>query len=216
MPVYYMLHDAERFQGQIQPAFAASWRQRSFEPCRALCQSLADAAKDFSERYHLGAGELLLSQAACGLHFSPASWRALVGEVLLYGAAEVPEIQIAPDTLCCLLAPDKYLANWVPREQFAPIQQAHHGSRDLVFGTGYYRPEHAGYNDSDDVTRLARYLQAVNPDQWTLISLALLRDVQDDEERADELEFAREWFPVLSELYQRAEERKQIVVCEVL
>jgi hypothetical protein len=151
-----------------------------------------------------------------GLSFDRACWRHLVGEVLLYGAAELPELEIAPETLCCLLAPEPYREGIVPRERLAPIQQAHYGARDLVFGGGYYRPEHAGYNDSDDVARLAAYLAAVDPTRWRVADLANLREMTDETERLEELEFAREWFPALCELYQRAGECNRVVVCEMI
>ncbi len=216
MPVYYMLHDADRFQEEIRQAFADSWRRKSFEPCRKLCNALMPTVVVFADCYHIGAGEPLIRLVARGLNFSSLYWRTLVGEVLLYAAADVPEIQVAPETLCCVLTPEQYLEGWVQRGRFAPIQQAHYGSRDLVFGGGFYRPDHAGYNDRDDVARLTRYLQAIDPESWTAIELVLLRDVEDDAERADELEFARERFLALRQLYERAEEQKWVVVCEIL
>jgi hypothetical protein len=148
--------------------------------------------------------------------FDRHCWRALVGEVLWYSARDIPEFQTAPDTLCCLLAPDVYRQPDWPRERFVPIQQVHFGTRDLVFGGGFYRPEHAGWNDVGDVARLAAYLEAIHPEHWTVRDLDSLRDAANDEERADELEWVREWFPALQHLYRGAAEGGQIVVCEVL
>ena len=73
----------------------------------------------------------------------------------------------------------------------APIRRAHYGTHDLVFGGGFYRPDAAGYNDVPDV--------AGSPTTWRpsmrragrVADLAGLRDFADEEERADELEFAR-------------------------
>jgi hypothetical protein len=155
-------------------------------------------------------------QVARGVSFDRHFWNLLVSELLLYSAAEIPEIQIAPETLCCLLAPETYRQGSVPRASFVPIQQAHFGTRELVFGTRCYRAEQAGYNDIDDVARLSRYLAAQSPHTWAVADLAGLRDITDDEERAEELEFAREWFPTLAELYQRAAARRHIIVCENL
>lgn len=216
MPVYYMLFDADLFSRRMSPALAASWRQRSFDPCRALCTELAPAALAFRDAFHTGPDEPLLCKVARDLPFDRHFWQLLVGEFLLYAAAEIPEIQIAPATLCSLLAPESYRPGALPRACFAPIQQAHFGTRDLFFGTRCYRPECAGYNDAHDVGRLCEYLAAQDPARWRLADLAELRDVADDEERQEELEFAREWFPALGEVYQRARAHGQLVICEVL
>ena len=211
-----MLLDADLFFGRMSPALAASWRTRSFEPCRALCSELAPAVRAFAERFHTGPEEPLISSVPKGLPFDRHFWQLLVGELLLYGATEIPEIQTAPDTLCSLLAPGSYRQGLVARTCFAPIQQAHFGTRELLFGTRCYRPEHAGYNDVGDVARLAEYLASQRPEQWTVADLAELRDAGDAEELQEEVEFAREWFPVLCELYRRAVTRRQLIVCEWL
>jgi hypothetical protein len=91
-----------------------------------------------------------------------------------------------------------------------PIMQAHRGSRDLTFGAAVYRPEHAGLNDRDDVARLAEFLASVRPEQWTAAALVGM----DEEDAADEIEFAREWFPELVDLFRRANERGQVIVHE--
>jgi hypothetical protein len=214
MPIYFLVQDAAFFHEQVSPALAASWRQRSFAPCRPLADALLPQARIFAERYHIDLDEALFPRAGKGLPFDRDLWRLLAGEILLYGARDVPEIQTAADTLTCLLARDRYLAGDVPRQDFAPIQQVHCGSRDVRFGGAYYRPEQAGLNDVADVARLADYLQTVDPRRWTVADLAVLRDALDDEERAEELEFAREWFPELLDLYRQAGQRQQVLVCE--
>src|SRR4051794_1842239 len=128
MPLYFLLLDAPLFHDAIRPALAAAWRQRTFEPCRPLAAQLEPAVRAFTERYHLGTEEPLLAQVRRSLPFDRHYWTLLAGEVLLYAAAEVPEIQVAPETLCCLLAPAQYRQGDVPRERFAPIQQAHYGT----------------------------------------------------------------------------------------
>ena len=70
-------------------ALAASWRQRSFEPCRDLCTALVPAARSYAERYHTGSSEPLLCQVAAGLPFDRAYWRSLAGEVLLFAALHI-------------------------------------------------------------------------------------------------------------------------------
>jgi hypothetical protein len=214
MADYFLLHDTAAFEGQLRPALAEARRQRSFAPCRALCAALVGPARDYAQRYHLGDVEPLLAAVAQGqLPFDRTLWRALVGEVLLFGAAEVPELTANADTLCCLLAPEHYRRGVTQREQLAPIQQALRGSRDLTFGAAVYRPDHAGYNDAADMGRLAAYLQGVDPARWTAADLEPLPDL-DAADRAEEVSFAREWFPALVELYARAQQRGQVVVLE--
>jgi hypothetical protein len=209
MPLYFLLHDAARFHEEIRPALSATWRRRTFEPARALCAALAPAAVAFAERYHTGNEEPLLARVAgvTAVPFARDVWRLLVGEVLLYGAASVPESLTAPDTLAHLLAAGEGDA--------APIQQAHYGSHPLVFGGGFYRPDAAGYNDVADVARLADYLAGVDPAPWTVGALDGLPELA-DEERAEELEFARQVFSLLAAMYREARDGGQVVVCETL
>jgi hypothetical protein len=47
-------------------------------------------------------------------------------------------------------------------------------------------------------------------DRWTTADMAC----DDEDDGADQLEFAREWFPVLADLFRRAHERGQVVVHE--
>jgi hypothetical protein len=214
--IYFLLLDAEFFHQQVCPTLSACWQQRSFRPCRALSAALEPAVQTFAQRYHTGAKDTLLARAGSGLAFDRDTWRALAGEILLYGAMAIPEIQTAPDTLACLLAPDLYQRRQGNRPTCAPIVEAHYGARDLVFGHGYYRPDEAGWNDVNDVARLASYLEGIDPGKWTVADVGLLRGISDEEERADELEFAREWFPELAALYKQAHENHQIIVCEII
>jgi hypothetical protein len=215
MPAYYMLLDAGRFE-EVGAALAASWRLRSFAPARVLYAALAEDLRVFNERYHVDPEESVLKRVHDGLPFDRNIWRLLVGEVLLYGASTIPEIQTAPDVLCCLLAPDRYAEDSVSRERFAAIQQAHFGSRDLSFGSAIYRPDAAGFNDVSDVRRLSAYLSSLQPSEWAAADLARLRGVDGDEDRQDELDFAREWLPALQQLYQQASVQSQVVVYESL
>jgi hypothetical protein len=216
MPLYFLLLNGTLFRQRLRPALAASWRQRSVEPCQSVCTELLPAALAFADRYHTGREEILLVRVAEGLPFGRELWHALAGEMLWYGADDIPDIQTAPDALACLLCPGQPDAQELPRERFAPIQQAHYGARDLRFGSGYYRPEHAGYNDDTDVIGLAEYLAAVDPSRWTPADLATLPELGDAEERAEELAYVRDWFPALRDLYAQARQRGQVVVCEVL
>jgi hypothetical protein len=206
MADYFLLLDAASFENRIRPAMAAAWRQRDFDPCRSLCTDLLPSARAYAERYHVGGDEPLLSRVAADLPFDRTCWRGLVAEILLYTAVEIPEFQTCEETLCLLLTPDR--TGVEERSQLAPIQQAHRGTRDLTFGAAVYRPEHAGYNNAADVARLADYLAAVRPDQWTPADLAGLPDAE------EELEYTREWFPALAEMFQRARERGCVLVHE--
>ncbi|MFN4261114.1 MAG: hypothetical protein ACK4RK_17640 [Gemmataceae bacterium] len=214
MSDYLMLLDPERFSQHIRPALADSWKKRSFLPCRDLCAELLPVAHAYAERYHTGAEEPFLAQVVRGVPFARHGWRLLVGEVLLYSATEIPDLQTTSETLTALLAPKQACQGIVPRADFVPIQQVHFGSRDFMFGGGYYRPEHAGYNDAHDVKRLSAYLSGLDPARWTVADLQALDHLADDEERAEELAFAREWFPVLRDVYRRASEQGYMIVCE--
>lgn len=215
MSIYLLLLDADRFHGQIVPALTDSWKLRSFSPCQALCDSLLPGVSEVTARYHLGGDAPLLTKVASGLPFDRDYWTHLAGELFFFGAAEIPEIELAPETLCCLLAHECYVRTDTSREQFAPIQQAHYGSLDLRFGRRIYRPDYAGYNDRSDIARLAEYLANIDPARWSVGELRDLREVAEDE-RLEELELAQEWFPSLQGLYERARQRGQIVISEII
>jgi hypothetical protein len=216
MTLYFLRIDCSLFQDELVPALAASWSRRSFEPCRPLAWKLLDAAETFEQTCFFGPEGPLLRRVADGLRFDRDYWRLLAGEMLLLGAADVPRIETAPELLTCLLAPEHYRMDWQPRGQWPPIQQAHFGSRDLWFGSALYRSDDAGVNDAADTARLAAYLAGIDPQQWRLADLAELRETTDAEERQEGLEFAREWFPALQELYDDAAAKGQVIVCETL
>jgi hypothetical protein len=214
MADYYFVLDGPQFEGETRPALAGAWRLRHFDPAQTLCVALVPAARDFSARFHIGGNESLISRIAKGtITFDRPLWRALVAEILLVSAVEIPEFQVSADTLRRLLAPARYAIELSDRSDFEPIEQALRGARDLTFGATVYRPEHAGYNSALKVTELAHYLAAVRPQHWTPSDLAGARGLAIDE-YADELAFAREWFPALVEMYNRAAGRGQVIVYE--
>ena len=51
MPLYFLQLDAALFHQGLRPALAASWRERSFLPCRRLCDELRPRIEAFAERY---------------------------------------------------------------------------------------------------------------------------------------------------------------------
>jgi hypothetical protein len=215
MPLYFMLLDSDTFDARIRPPLAAGWRQRSFQPCRALCESLLPAAADFARRYHLGSAETILTQVVRGLPFDRHCWTLLVGEILFYAAAELPELQVAPETLTALLAPGAAAAEGAADRERPPILQCHYGTRELTFGVKPYLPDHVGLNDRADVRRLRAYLDGLRPDEWDAAQFAALPELA-EEEREEELAFARQCFDELHGLYVRAKENGHVVVCEDL
>jgi hypothetical protein len=202
---YFLLIDGNLFEERLRPALAASRRRRSFEPCRHLCRDLLDRVKQFHARYHVGEGESLVEQVAGGLAYDRDFWSALAGELLFYAADDIPEFSTCLDTLRCLVTP----------EQLLSIEQAHRGSRPLTFGAAVYRPDECGLNDREDVRRLAETLGSIDPLDWQPSSLARLPELA-EEDREDELGFARDWFPSLVEMYRRAAGAGQVIVREML
>jgi hypothetical protein len=214
MPIYFMVLDSGLYHDEIHPALAASWARRSFEPCRRLSVVLEEAARKFAESYRTGPAEPLLLQVARGVPFDRHFWQLLVGEALLFAAKEIPEFPVCPQTLGALLAPALQSKELLPREEWAPIHQAHYGSGYVQFGGRVYRPEHAGLNNIDDISRLAAYLADVDPEGWSAEDLPSV--VEDEEARLEELEDAKAWYPALRDLYIRARAGGAVLVCEEL
>ena len=214
MAHYFLVHDSAWFQERLRPALTASRQRRSFEPCQALCAELVDAARRYAATYHVSTEGSLSAAVVAGLPFDRHLWRCLVGEALLYGAREIPEIPWALDSLTCLLAPGSAPRLEFPRKELVPVLQTHFGSRELQFGSAIYRPDQIGVNDTKEVQRLAQYLGSVNPETWSTAYLGDSDEFGDEEGREAELGYVRESFPALLQLYGRACERKQIIVCE--
>jgi hypothetical protein len=216
MSLYTMLLDATLFHRDIVPSLAACWRQRRFAACQPLCVSLLPAARSFAAQYHVAWDDLLLPKVAQRLPFDRHYWQLLTGEILMIAATEIPEIPVSADTLCALLASEFRPDELPPRARFEPVHEALFGARDLAFGDKLFRPEHAGYNDTDDVIRLAGYLGSIDVAAWSPDRLAALPGLLEDADRAEELEDIRQWFPAFAELYHRAAGAGQIIVAENL
>jgi hypothetical protein len=193
MFLYFYVLDRALYHDELVPVLAAAYRMRTFKPCFDLCHGLLARNASIPQ-------DAVVRAVLAGLPFERVFWQALVGECLIHGAWDIPRLQTAPEGFCTLLAPDHVD---VQRDRFAPIQQVHFGARDLTFGGGYYRPEHAGINKVDDVRRLAEYLAGIDPKQW---------HGPDAEELAD----LRDWWPDLVGLYQSARDSNRIIVCEIV
>jgi hypothetical protein len=155
----------------------------------------------------------LIRQAASGLRFGRRNWQAVVAECLIHGAASMPRLEVAPASMCCLLAPE-WLTTNLGRTESSPIEQVHYGSHDLRLGGAIYRPDHVGWNDAAAVARLTEFMQAIEPAAWTADNLARLPEFADAAERDEELAFVRDWWPALVALYADARCTDQIIVCE--
>jgi hypothetical protein len=216
MAEYFLAVDAELFQNRIRPTLAEIWRRRRFEHGRALCRELLPRARAYLRQSHPGEEDetLIARIAAEELPFDRACWRTLVGEVLLFSACEIPELQTNTDSLCWLVARASCPREPTVRSMLSAMEQVFLGSRDLTFGAAVYRPQQAGYNDRDDVARLADYLASLQPERWTVADLHDLPGLENAEERADELAFVREWFPMLVDMYQRAHAQRHVLVIE--
>jgi hypothetical protein len=207
MFIYFYILERFYFHDVMQTPLSQSHRVRSFGPCLDLCRYLLEKNSAISK-------DALVHAILSGLPFDRVFWHGLIGECLVYGAEDIPRLSTAPESLCCLLAPHFVVQLDGPRADFPPILQVHFGTRDLKFGSGYHRPEHAGLNDEDDIERLTTYLEKIDPAAWKPRDLEPLASFPDDEQRAEELADVRDWFPSLVELYQSARARDQVVVCE--
>jgi hypothetical protein len=214
MPHLFYPIDAGFFHQRIQPVLARCRRARSFAVGRSLFVELLPRVKEYHASYHGLGGPTLVEQAAQGLSYDPAIWRAVAGEVLLFAADQLPLLNLSLTGLCCLLAGSMEAGLESARPRFAPIQQVLFGSRDLLFGGSCYRPDVAGYNDLADVARLVVYLKTIDPGAWQPADLMAMKVLPDDEEQVEELEFVRQSWPDLVELYRKASEKRQIVACE--
>jgi hypothetical protein len=211
MPAYYFLHDADFFANELTPVLAASWREQSLDPCRTLCRNLLPAVESFRSESWTSGQEPLVRLVAEGLRFDRLYWNQLAGEIILFGAREIPEVYSDMESLCELV--ECGAAGQTPRSRdlFRPIEQAHWGSRDLAFGRKVYRPEHAGLNLVSDVHRLAEYLDQTDPTRW-----AVRTGAADAAEWEDMCASARQSLAELQSLYERARTRGQLIIHETL
>src|SRR5438477_6382601 len=99
MLLYFYLLGAAFFRDRMRPALAESRRLRSFVPCRDLCDHILQRSATQPP------ADCVLRQVIHDLRFTHEFWHALIGELLVFGCDDMPGVQTAADTLCCLLAP---------------------------------------------------------------------------------------------------------------
>jgi hypothetical protein len=213
MPSYFYVHDHHWFHDEFLPALTASLRRRSFAPCLPLCQPLIRTAENYSAQYHV-ADPPLVCRLNTGVGYDKDLWRLLIGELLIFGAVAMPEIAQAQQTLCCLASPRAWSSDLPAREDFCPMQLAHLGTRELCFGLASYRSDAVGWNDIDDVERLAAYLGGIKPANWQPDALHHCMPDTEEIDRTDELAYATECLTALSGLYRTAATDRRVIVAE--
>src|SRR5262245_17942223 len=129
--LYFYLLNSEFFQRMLAPALEASWRHKRLDHAKDLCSHLIARAEQSNVAMPPDA---VVRAVLRGLPFDRHVWQALVGEALIYGAADMPRLATAPETLVWLLAKEPCAK---ARQHFTPIHQVHFGARDLRFGGGF-------------------------------------------------------------------------------
>jgi len=162
-----------------------------------LVRELYPVIETFGQQYQLTSAERPLFFECAGKPFDRRLWRHFAGELLLYAAAETPDFPIAPELLSQFIPPDL-------------VERLHRGSREVTFDGVPYRPGQAGLHDVADIAELAVELAAINSLLWTA---DVLSDLADDE-RDDDLTFARQCFEKLREMVASAQQHGQLIVCE--
>jgi hypothetical protein len=189
---YFFLLEETFFRWRLRPVLAECRRTQSFNACKPLCRELLKRSGD--------APDSLMAQVSQGLAYQARTWQALIGELLAAGAEQTPRLSLNPCLLCSIhgCAPERH------RPGLTPVQQALYGAKEVDFGVGVYRPEHAGLNDSDDVRRLTAYLESVDPATWSRPAMVDTEDFADSQ---------ASW-PELVSMYQAAQRRGWLVISE--
>jgi hypothetical protein len=193
----FLVHDADFFRGRLSPALAHCFRQRSFVPLANLTGDMREAVEAAALRDRLTAGEKPIFLRFAQFRFSRRLWRHIAGELLLHTAIDTPAFPLAPELLAIFL----------PAEL---VERLHRGSRELTFGRVPYRPEAAGIHDADDVAELAKTLTTIDAETWSADRLA----ETEPDERAEELEYARQRFADLRAMFESAKAGGRVIVCE--
>jgi hypothetical protein len=193
----FLVHDQRFFVGRLSPALAASSCRRSFLPIVNLVSEIHETLRESAARDRLTRSEEPLLFRCHSLRFDRRLWRHLAGELLLYAAAETPAFPTAPEVLAQLMDPEF-------------VERIHDGSRDVLFAGVPYRIGQAGMHEGTDAAQLATQLSGIRAEEWRAERLA---DVP-PEERLEELAFARQCLEDLQGMFERAEAKGRVIVCE--
>src|SRR2546423_5350820 len=90
---YFMVLPAEWFREGLAGSLRECWRRRSFRAITTICEELTGAARNFIQCDMDGTSPPLTLQVPRGLAFDPNRWRLLAGELMLFAAVELPEIE---------------------------------------------------------------------------------------------------------------------------
>ena len=200
MADYLLVHDSLIF-AHLRPILGDAWWRRSFLRCAPHVDEWRVAALHYAEAYHIDTQEVFLLGFGPATPFSSSSWRTLVGELLVVTAAEMPELPSHLESLARLLPPSL-------------ARDALQGCGDLTFGLATYRPGLAGFNSMEDNRRLLNEFRAIDPAGWS--ESMLLADELDADDIIEELAYAREWFAVLVDLYERVVRDDRVIVFETM
>ena len=200
MADYLLVHDRLKFE-LMRPVLATSWRRKSFRDCAPYLDAWRDAAHQYAHSYHIDPQEILLLSVEPKTRFASALWRTLVGELLVVTADEMPELPGHLESLARLLP-----------ESLAV--QTLEGCGDLLFGLATYRPGRSRFNSIEDNRGLLDELRAIDSSKWS--AEMLLSGEMDREDASEELLFAREWFAVLLDLYERVVRDDRVIVFETI
>jgi hypothetical protein len=195
----FLIHEADFFRDRLGPALAECVRKRSFAPLRSLTNGVRANVEAGAIRDHLTPDEAPLFLRIAHERFSRPLWRHVAGELLLHTAVETPSFPLAPELL----------SSFMPTEL---VERLHRGSRDVSFDGVPYRPDAAGLHDVNDVAELARTLSSIDAGTWSADRLA--ETPPDD--RADELDYARQRFRDLRAMFESARDAGLVLVCEEL
>src|ERR1700681_2443168 len=108
MILYFFVLELALFRDVLGPSLTRGYRQKSFALCQDLCQLLLARNPGIPK-------DALIRAVLVGLPFDRTLWHGLIGECLIHGAVDIPRLQTAPETVCCLLAPDHYGKPDTPR-----------------------------------------------------------------------------------------------------